>query len=89
MDEEIFVCRCEEVTLREIRDAIRSGHTTLSELRRLLRVGMGPCQGRGCREIILREIAKQTRTPIEKLYPARFRPPSKPVPMGLIKNDGV
>lgn len=89
MSEEIIVCRCEEVTLNQIRDAIKSGHTTLSELRRLLRVGMGPCQGRGCREIILREISKQAKIPIEKLSPAKFRPPSKPIPMGLVKGDNI
>lgn len=87
MDEEIIVCRCEEITLREIREAIKSGHTSLDELKRLLRVTMGPCQGRGCREIILREISLLTKKPIEKVEPGRFRPPAKPLPMGLIEKE--
>ncbi|WP_041083816.1 (2Fe-2S)-binding protein [Thermotoga profunda] len=87
MDEEVIVCRCEEITLKEIREAIRSGHTTISELKRLLRVGMGPCQGRGCREIILREISQITKVSIDKLNPGRFRPPVKPIPMGLLSES--
>jgi BFD-like [2Fe-2S] binding domain. len=51
---DIIVCRCEEVTMGEVREWIAKGYDTFDELKRLLRVGMGPCQGRGCREIIMR-----------------------------------
>lgn len=84
MNDEIFVCRCEEVTIEELRMYIRMGFTSLNELRKLLRVGMGPCQGRGCREIVLREISKATNVPISSLNPGTFRPPSKPIPFGSI-----
>ena len=52
--EEIYVCRCEEVTLEEIRTWIDRGYDTVEELKRVLRVGMGPCQGRGCQDILMR-----------------------------------
>ncbi|WP_165276412.1 (2Fe-2S)-binding protein [Thermotoga sp. Ku-13t] len=87
MDEKIFVCRCEEVTLEEVRKYIQMGFTSFNELKRLLRVGMGPCQGRGCREIVLREISKATKIPISQLNPGTFRPPSKPLRLGLIGPD--
>ncbi|MEJ5229563.1 MAG: (2Fe-2S)-binding protein [Pseudothermotoga sp.] len=87
MDEETVICRCEEVTLKQIREAIKSGHTSIGELKRLLRVTMGPCQGRGCREIILREISQLTKIPIEQLDVGRFRPPTKPLPMGLLTQE--
>lgn len=84
MNNKIFVCRCEEVTIEELRMYIKMGFTSLNELRKLLRVGMGPCQGRGCREIVLREISKATNVPISSLSPGTFRPPSKPIPFGSI-----
>ncbi|WP_448536505.1 (2Fe-2S)-binding protein [Pseudothermotoga sp.] len=84
MDEKIFVCRCEEVTLEEVRRYIQMGFTTFSELKRLLRIGMGPCQGRGCREIVLRELSKAKGVSISQLSPGTFRPPSKPVLTGLL-----
>lgn len=43
-DNAIIVCRCEDVTLGEIRKAIREGATTLDEVKRITRAGMGPCK---------------------------------------------
>ncbi|WP_448516697.1 (2Fe-2S)-binding protein [Pseudothermotoga sp.] len=86
MDEKIFVCRCEEVTIEEVRRYIQMGFTTFNELKRLLRLGMGPCQGRGCREIVLRELSKAKGVSISQLSPGTFRPPSKPILASLIAN---
>ena len=62
------VCRCEEIEkeieIDEIRKWIAEGYTDFEELKRILRVGMGPCQGRGCREIIMRELARATGKPL-------------------------
>ncbi|HEY8543028.1 MAG TPA: FAD-dependent oxidoreductase [Pseudothermotoga sp.] len=52
-----------------------------------IRHSMGPCQGRGCREIILREISQITKLSIDKLNPGRFRPPVKPIPMDLLNES--
>ena len=44
-----IVCECEGVTLGEIRYAINTlGATSLDDLRRRTRIGMGQCQGRQC-----------------------------------------
>jgi bacterioferritin-associated ferredoxin len=82
--EDIIICRCEEVTLGEIREWIAKGYDTFDELKRVLRVGMGPCQGRGCRDLILREISKMTGKHVTEIPPGRFRPPSKPVKLGVL-----
>ncbi len=87
MNDDIIVCRCEEVTLKEIRKCIEAGYTTFKEIKKMLRVSMGPCQGRGCREIILREISRVTGTPLEELDPGTFRPPAKPVPLKLLAEE--
>jgi glycerol-3-phosphate dehydrogenase len=44
-----LICECELIPRRRIEDAIRErGTTDLDDLRRLLRLGMGPCQGGFC-----------------------------------------
>ncbi|ACZ19201.1 (2Fe-2S)-binding protein [Thermanaerovibrio acidaminovorans] len=84
----IVICRCEEVTLGEIRDWIERGYDTFDELKRLLRVGMGPCQGRGCREMILREISRMTGRPVAEIPAGTIRPPVKPVKLGILASGG-
>ena len=85
---EIIVCRCEEVTMGEVKEWIAKGYDTFDELKRLLRVGMGPCQGRGCREIIMREIARAKGIPMAQVDPGTFRPPVKPVKLGVLAKGG-
>ena len=85
---EIIVCRCEEVTMGEVKEWIAKGYDTFDELKRLLRVGMGPCQGRGCREIIMREISRATGRPMADVDPGTFRPPVKPVKLGVLAKGG-
>ena len=87
-NETIYVCRCEEITLEEIHMWIDRGYDTVEELKRVLRVGMGPCQGRGCQDIIMRELAKKTGKPISEIAPATARPPVKPIKIGLLANGG-
>jgi bacterioferritin-associated ferredoxin len=79
----IIICRCEEITLEEIRSWIGKGYRRFNELKRILRVGMGPCQGRGCRDIILRELSVATGEPMDKIDPGVTRPPVKPIKLGL------
>lgn len=86
--ETIYVCRCEEVTLAEIDEWIDRGYDTVEELKRILRVGMGPCQGRGCQDILMREIAKKTGKPLTEIVPATVRPPVKPIKIGLLADGG-
>ena len=40
-DDTIIICRCEEITKGEIRQAIHDGMFTVNEIRRYLRAGMG------------------------------------------------
>lgn len=80
----VVVCRCEEVTEAEVRAAIRRGYHSLEEIKRVLRTGMGHCQGRGCLRVIARLIAEETGiNPAEQRYP-RARPPLKPLPLGIL-----
>ena len=75
----IIICRCEEVTKKEIIEKIKSGVTTIAGIKRRTRAGMGLCQGRTCRRLIARLIAENTDKNISEILPARFRPPVKPI----------
>ncbi|MBR4401230.1 MAG: (2Fe-2S)-binding protein [Synergistes sp.] len=81
------ICRCEEIEIDEIRKWINYGCTDFEELKRILRVSMGPCQGRGCRDIIMREIAKATGKPVGELRISTIRPPVKPIKTMLLADE--
>lgn len=63
---------------------VEDGFTTVDEIKRITRAGMGPCQGKTCGQIILREISAMTGKPIEELTLGTYRPPVKSVKLGEI-----
>lgn len=79
-----IVCRCQDVTEEEVVAAIRQGATTIDEIKRLVRAGMGLCQGRSCRRIVAQILARELKKPMAQIYPPTFRPPNRPVPFSLI-----
>jgi bacterioferritin-associated ferredoxin len=52
--DEAVICRCERITAREIRAAIRAGVRDLNQLKALTRAGMGACGSKTCRPMIWR-----------------------------------
>ena len=70
---DIVICRCEEITLGEIQDWIAKGYDTFDELKRVLRVGMGPCQGRMCGTTVAALIAEARGISIEEAGALRPR----------------
>jgi thioredoxin reductase/bacterioferritin-associated ferredoxin len=79
---DVIVCRCEEVTAEEVRQAARMGCQGPNQMKAFLRCGMGPCQGRFCGLTVAELIAdEQGRHPREVGY-YRVRFPIKPVTLG-------
>ncbi len=60
-----LVCRCEQVTEAEIRDAIRRpvGARTIDGVKRRTRAGMGRCQGGFCSPRVLDILAEELNIP--------------------------
>jgi NADPH-dependent 2,4-dienoyl-CoA reductase/sulfur reductase-like enzyme/bacterioferritin-associated ferredoxin len=52
-DDETIICRCERVTLGEIRKAIRSGMRDLNQLKAVTRAGMGACGSKTCSSLLM------------------------------------
>lgn len=76
-----IICRCEDITEEEIVQKIHEGYRTMDELKRILRVTMGLCQGKGCRRHIAKIISRELGVPIEKVVQPTYRPPVKPIPV--------
>lgn len=81
MKKDIVICRCEEITEQEIISVIKQGYTSLDEIKRILRCGMGHCQGRSCLMLIARILSRMTGKPLEKIKFPSSRPPLKPIPI--------
>jgi bacterioferritin-associated ferredoxin len=88
MDENTIICRCSDVTLKEIRDLISQGYLTFDEIKRITRAGMGPCQGKTCGHLIMRVIANATGQNIKDIKFQTNRPPVVGVKLGLIAEEG-
>ena len=81
-DDNTVICRCEEVTLGDIKKAIKMGANNLDAIKRVTRAGMGLCQNKTCYNIIARIINKETNIPMCKLVNFTSRPPVRPIPVG-------
>jgi NAD(P)H-nitrite reductase large subunit len=87
-DKKTIICRCEDLTRKDIQRVIKDGFVNVEEIKRLTRCGMGPCQGRTCHQLVVREISALTGIPVDQIEPAYVRPPTKPVRLGVLKGEG-
>lgn len=87
MEDNIIVCRCSDVTLSQVRRLILEGYTSFDEIKRITRSGMGPCRGKTCGPIIMREIALATGSRISELENQTCRPPITGVRLELIAEE--
>jgi len=69
-----IICRCSDITREELHEYIAQGHTSIDEIKRLTRLGMGPCQGRTCVPLAIRELSQILNKPMSELAPATHRP---------------
>jgi bacterioferritin-associated ferredoxin len=83
-----LVCFCEGVTTEDVDRALEEGFRDLESLKRRLRVGMGPCQGRYCIPMLISYLSRRLGMPPERLAPPRVRPPLEPVPARLFLGVG-
>jgi bacterioferritin-associated ferredoxin len=85
--DDLLVCRCEEISRAEIMAAIDEGITTMSGLRRRLRIGMGLCQGRTCGRLLARPRAVRGGARPADVRPGTFRPPVRPVSLRALADE--
>lgn len=84
--DDVLICRCGEVTRREVLEAIREGARTVDAVKRMTGAGMGICQGRTCSRLVADLIHRETGLPLDRIAPARARPPVRPVQAKVLSN---
>ena len=63
---------------------LQDGPISPDQLKRLTRAGMGPCQGRRCREQIAMLLAIASDQPIAAIPLASYRAPVRPLPLSAL-----
>jgi sarcosine oxidase subunit beta len=81
MARKIIVCRCEDVTLDDIVDAIEHGYRDIEEVKRYTGLGTGPCQGKSCMCRCALLIAHRTGREVRDVPPFTTRPPLAATPL--------
>lgn len=71
---DIIICRCEDISLKDVLECLEKGYQTVEDIKRILRVGMGPCQGQTCSHLIQAEIAKYLKVSKESVSFQKTRP---------------
>ncbi|WP_235969177.1 NAD(P)/FAD-dependent oxidoreductase [Brucella tritici] len=85
LSDQTYVCRCERVTVGEIRKTVEAdiAHTEVNRIKAITRCGMGRCQGRYCNQT-LQELAvcSSGKSP-EATGRLRAQAPFRPMPVGV------
>jgi thioredoxin reductase/bacterioferritin-associated ferredoxin len=86
IEPDTVVCRCEDVTRREIDEAIADGAREVNQLKHFTRCGMGPCQGRMCGDVVAELVAGHAASR-ENAGVWTMRPPLRPVPLDAVLGE--
>lgn len=68
-----YLCRCEDITLERVEQVIAEGKSTVNDVKRHTRVGMGRCQGAYCISEVRRLLEE------DELDPMTLRPPVRQI----------
>jgi sarcosine oxidase, subunit alpha len=82
-----FVCLCEDVTDKDIANAIAEGFDNVETLKRYSTVSMGPCQGKMCGLNAFEICARLTAGPNDAISVTTSRPPLVPVDLCVLAAD--
>jgi len=69
---------------RSLGSLRQDGPVHPDQVKRLTRAGMGPCQGRRCREQVALLLAEASRIPVAAVPLASYRPPVRPLPLSVL-----
>ena len=84
---ELIICRCNEVTKKEIVGAIKDGADSIAGIKRRTRAGMGLCQGKTCSRLVARIITEETGKKLQDIAQPTARPPVRPVKLETIADE--
>jgi sarcosine oxidase subunit alpha len=79
-----FVCLCEDVTEKDLHQAVAEGFDHIETLKRYATVNMGPCQGKVCGQTAVAICARLVGRQIGAVGMTTSRPPVAPVELGVL-----
>ncbi|CRM81771.1 MULTISPECIES: NAD(P)/FAD-dependent oxidoreductase [Pseudomonas] len=79
----LILCRCEEVSVGDVRAVVDEGHWEINRVKAHCRVGMGRCQGRMCGLAAAEVVAERSGRAIHEVGRLRGQAPIKPLPFGV------
>jgi sarcosine oxidase subunit alpha len=82
-----FVCLCEDVTDKDVQQAIAEGFDGIEPLKRYSTASMGPCQGKMCGRGMTELCAQFTQRDINAVGTTTSRPPLVPVELAVLAAD--
>ena len=83
------ICRCEEVTVGQVKRSIAEGARDLHLVKLNTRAGMGYCQSRFCSALIAPILSGETHQPVSQFKPFTVRPPVHPLPLKVLASGEV
>ena len=66
MDDNVIICRCQEITYGEIVKAIEDGAISVTGVKKRVGSGMGSCQGKYCEHLVAQIISEKTGIPVSE-----------------------
>jgi sarcosine oxidase subunit alpha len=82
-----FICLCEDVTDKDLVQAVAEGFDNIETLKRYSTVNMGPCQGKMCGLNAVEACARLTGQAINTVGVTTSRPPLVPVDLCVLAAD--
>lgn len=86
--DDTIVCRCEEMTLGELRAVLADSPDDMNAVKRMTRMGMGSCQGRYCGSALQEIVGRYRGVSSGDIVPLNPRPPIRPVPIHVLAGEG-
>lgn len=77
--QDLIICRCEEVSLKQLEKTAKKFNCTPRELKLRTRAGMGFCGGRTCRPAVDKVVATITGEQPTNHLPLKVQPPVRPI----------
>jgi thioredoxin reductase len=73
-----------QLKARDLKALSEDGPLNQDQVKRLTRAGMGPCQGRRCREQVQMLLAAASGVGVGEIPLASYRAPVRPLPLGVL-----
>jgi len=87
ISENTILCRCEDITKRDIINAVNNGAKNLNQIKSWTRFGMGPCQGRTCQYSVAKVASEELKCNVKDLDYLTGRTPLRPFPLDKAIGD--